>query len=114
MGVASDPVLAAIDHLEQALDQNAERARIIKERIAHLRIERANGKSWAQIVKDEQTPLVVRLVTDSAMALDEHGVRLRRVEALALYNEGMTMELIAVAFGVSRQRVSTLLKASSG
>jgi DNA-binding transcriptional regulator LsrR (DeoR family) len=34
----------------------------------------------------------------------------RRAEAQALYAEGMTMEQIADRFGVTRQRVSTLLR----
>lgn len=106
--------MAAIDSLEEAIDANTVRAEIIKSRIAFIREQRALGRRWSEIVESEQTPLIVQLVSDSAMALDEYGVRLRRVEALALYNEGMTMEQIAALFGVTRQRVSTLLKASTG
>lgn len=106
--------MSALDRLEEAVQANAVRAEMIKARIAYIREQRAAGRTWTEIVQGESPPLIVQLVSDSAMALDEDGVRLRRVEALALYNEGMTMEQIAAHFGVTRQRVSTLLKASTG
>ena len=114
MAVAPDPVLDALDGLERAIDQNMARAHRIKDRIAHIRAERAAGKRYAEIAANEPSPLIVRMVTESATALDTFGVRLRRLEAQALYDEGLTMEQIAVLFGVTRQRVSTLLKQSNG
>ena len=47
-------------------------------------------------------------------ALAEFGARVRRAEAVALYGEGMTMEEIAEKFGVTRQRVSALLRDAGG
>jgi len=94
--------------------ENAERARLMHERIAFIREERAKGRSYSEIVRAEDPPLIVQLVTESASALDTFGVRLRRLEATALYSEGLTMEHIAVLFGVTRQRVSTLLKSTNG
>lgn len=109
-----DPVLAALAGLERALEENAERARMMQERIEHIREQRENGVPYSEIVPNEKPPLIVQLVTENAAALDRFGVQLRRLEARALYDEGLTMEKIAVLFGVTRQRVSTLLKASSG
>jgi transcriptional regulator with XRE-family HTH domain len=43
-------------------------------------------------------------------ALDTLGADVRRAEARALYEEGLTMEQIAEHFGVTRQRVSALLR----
>lgn len=108
--MASDPVLDAFEGLERALDANTERARLIKERIAAIRAARAERRPYGEIVRAEERPLVVQLVTESATALDSFGVRLRRAEAQALYDEGLTMEEIASLFGVTRQRVSVLLK----
>ena len=54
--------------------------------------------------------LIVQLLTESSKALDTSGSNVRRAEAQALHAEGMTMEHIAERFGVTRQRVSTLLR----
>ena len=50
------------------------------------------------------------MTRDNLVALVDAGSRLRRAEARALHVEGMTMEQIADLFGVTRQRVSALLK----
>jgi len=52
----------------------------------------------------------VELTRDNLATLVEAGSRLRRAEAHALHAEGMTMEQIAELFGVTRQRVSALLR----
>ena len=105
-----DSFFRAIAELEQALDANAERAELMKTRIAQIRREREAGRSYREIVDTDDDPLVVRLITESSRALDETGARVRRTEALALHEEGMTMEQIAAKFGVTRQRVSGLLR----
>jgi predicted transcriptional regulator len=56
--------------------------------------------------------LIVQLLTESAETLHEHGSRVRRTEARALHREGLTMDQIARLFGVTRQRVSALLRES--
>ncbi len=83
----------------------------MRARIAHIREQRLTGRPYREIVSAESRPLVVELVTHSVSELDRAGVRVRRDEAEALYREGMTMEAIAELFGVSRQRVSALLRA---
>ncbi len=105
-----DSFFRAIADLEQALDENVRRAELMKQRIAQIRREREAGRTYREIVDNEDGPLVVRLLTESSRALDETGARVRRTEALALHEEGMTMEQIAAKFGVSRQRVSGLLR----
>src|SRR3954453_13847196 len=112
--MARDPVLNALDGLERAIDANGDRARLIKERIDDMRRARAQGRPYAEIVPQEEKPLIVQLVTECANALDTYGVRLRRLEAQVLYDEGLTMEQIAELFGVTRQRVSALLRRSAG
>lgn len=59
---------------------------------------------------NEQRPLVVEMVTQSVREIDGAGVQVRCHEAQALHREGMTMDGIARLFGVSRQRVSALLR----
>ena len=102
--------LEALRQLDHALDENIERAERMKRRIAELEEACTAGRPLKEIVPEEETPLIVQLLTESADALHEHGSRVRRTEARALHREGMTMDQIARLFGVSRQRVSALLR----
>jgi predicted XRE-type DNA-binding protein len=79
-------------------------------RIAELEEACATGRPIREIVPDEKTPLIVQLLTESAELLQTYGSRVRRTEARVLHREGMTMDRIAALFGVSRQRVSSLLR----
>ena len=105
-----DPLDKALRELERALDANTRRTARIKRRIAEIRRQRSAGRSYREIVEATKGDLSVQLITEATQALDEFGARVRRAEALTLYGEGMTMEEIAKKFGVSRQRVSALLR----
>ena len=108
--MAEDAFLEALAALDEALADNQQRVKLIKKRMAQLRRLRANGASYADIVSSRDGPLLVHLLTESSAALDTSGATVRRAEAQALYREGLTMEQIAEHFGVSRQRVSALLR----
>jgi DNA-directed RNA polymerase specialized sigma24 family protein len=112
--MARDPFDRALRDLEGALEANARRMAQIKRRIAEIRRQRSAGRSYREIVEATQGDLTVQLITEAKQALDEFGARVRREEALALYGEGMTMEDIAEKFGVTRQRVSALLRDAGG
>ena len=109
-----DRFLEALGALEDALADNHTRARLIKKRIAQLRRLRSRGAPYAEIVSSAEGPLIVQLLTESTTALDTCGASVRRAEAHALYAEGLTMEQIAESFGVTRQRVSALLRKPPG
>jgi hypothetical protein len=104
----------ALRDLEHALDANAQRMTQIKRRIAEIRRQRSAGRSYREIVEATKGDLSVQLITEAGQALDEVGARVRRTEAFALYREGMTMEEIAEKFGVTRQRISALLRDAQG
>jgi DNA-directed RNA polymerase specialized sigma24 family protein len=112
--MARDPFDRALRDLEGGLEANARRMAQIKRRIAEIRRQRSAGRSYREIVEATQGDLTVQLITEAKQALDEFGARVRREEALALYGEGMTMEEIAAKFGVTRQRVSALLRDAGG
>jgi DNA-directed RNA polymerase sigma subunit (sigma70/sigma32) len=113
MGRVSDSTrdfLAALDDLDRALDGNVELLHRMKERIAQLRASQAEGIALSEFVRREESPMVVQLLTESARTLHAYGARVRRTEAKCLHDEGMTMEEIARLFGVTRQRISALLR----
>lgn len=102
--------LDALVELDEALDLNLERATQMKARIAEIREALQAGRPLREIVPEEEGPVLVKLLSLSAENLSAYGSRVRRSEARTLYEEGLTMEQIARLFGVTRQRVSALLR----
>jgi ribosomal protein L16 Arg81 hydroxylase len=105
----TDAFLRAVEELDDALDDSLDMTHRMKERI---RESMASGRPLRDIVPREHRPLLVQLLTENANLLHSYGTRVRRSEARALHREGMTMDEIARQFGVSRQRVSALLRDS--
>jgi DNA-directed RNA polymerase specialized sigma24 family protein len=68
-----------------------------------------SGTSFRDILEHEPRPLLVELVRDHLEAVSLASAALRRAEAAGLYAEGLTMQEIADAFGVTRQRISAVL-----
>ena len=107
---AEDAVIAALAEVEDAVRQSAEFATAIIERAEHIRAMRSAGLPYRDIVPNEQRPLIVGLLTENLELFFTVGNRLRRAESRALYEEGLTMDEIALLFGVSRQRIAALLR----
>jgi Homeodomain-like domain-containing protein len=108
--VPEDDFLRALTALEDVMADNERRSALIKKRMARIRKARAHGIAYSDSVANEDGPLIVQLLTEASTALDSCGASVRRAEAQALHDEGMTMERIAEHFGVTRQRVSALLR----
>jgi DNA-directed RNA polymerase specialized sigma24 family protein len=104
-----DGVLEALELLSAALAETARIDEQILQRIAHIREQRTQGRTYAEIVPAEPRPLIVEMLSVHLDRLATAGNRIRRREAQALYDEGLTMDEIATLFGVSRQRIGTLL-----
>jgi hypothetical protein len=105
-----DAFMEALGDLDRALDESLEMTKRMKARIMELRRSQAEGRELREFVPEEATPLLVQLLTESTNLLHSYGNRVRRTEARALHQEGMTMDQIAKLFGVTRQRVSALLR----
>lgn len=105
-----DPVIEALDELVDALHRNIEANRTAMEQAGTIKDLREQGLDYREIADETGSPLVVQLVTENLDRLRIHGARLRQAQATALHSEGMTMEEIAELFGVTRQRISALLK----
>lgn len=100
----------AVDDLDRALDELMEMTQRMKRRIKEIKRTYSQGRELREIVPDEEAPVLVQLLTRSTNLLHSYGNRVRRTEARALHHEGMTMDQIAKLFGVTRQRVSALLR----
>lgn len=105
-----EPVLQALDELIEAIEENTRRNRRVLARARRIKQQRAKGKPWREIVSDEERPLIVELLTQNMKALATAGANVRRMEAQALHAEGLPMDRIAELFGVTRQRISELLR----
>jgi hypothetical protein len=102
--------LSALRDLQGALDQTLESVQQMRARSNEILESASAGHALRDSVPLEQRPVLVQLLTQTTELLQTYGNRVRITEANALYSEGMTMDQIARLFGVSRQRISTLLR----
>jgi predicted XRE-type DNA-binding protein len=73
-----------------------------------------HGAAYGDLVPLRTRLDMVQEISDALRDLTTCGHLFRRLEARALYAEGMTMAQLAKVFGVSRQRVSALLRGPAG
>lgn len=108
-----DATLLALENLVHAAERMADAVALVTTRAAHIRACRSRGSSYREIVNEEDQPLIAELLTDTIQRFEAAGTRFRQAEARALHEEGMTMEQIAGLFGLTRQRVSALLRTAN-
>lgn len=111
MTATRDGLLEAVERLLLAAEENAARNEQIRSRLEWLRLQLSGDALVNEIVAMEARPLVVEMITSNIETLQEFGFQFRQAEAAALREEGLTIDAIAGLFGVTRQRVSALLKA---
>jgi hypothetical protein len=109
-GSGTDEVLNALNELDAVLKENAERERVLFQRIAEVRLARENGQEWKTILAGEDEPSTVQLVSTILRRQSEASGYLRRSLVVALRAEGQSIPSIAHLFGVTHQRVSNLLR----
>jgi hypothetical protein len=107
---AGDPAVRALDELSAQIRQSIVQLQAADERLGHLAEQRAAGQTWFDIVSNEERPLVVETITRVLEELGEIGSRFRREEALALQRENVSTYRIGQLFGVTRQRISALVR----
>ncbi|MDH3463909.1 MAG: hypothetical protein OEM32_09825 [Acidimicrobiia bacterium] len=113
MATHDDPIERlrnALTDIEAAAGDNAERSRQLQRRANQLRQQLEAGKNLVELVEAEDTPRMVELISTNMATLETAGAEFRAAEALALRARGLTIEAIADLFGVTRQRISALLK----
>ena len=81
-------------------------------RAENLLRERRAGRPWLETVTGESRPLIVERISTVLATLSAAGHDWRREQAAALQAEQVSINRIAALFGVTRQRISALLKES--
>lgn len=105
---------AALGDLIEVVRRNREDGLVVLERAEALLQARRGGRPWRELVPEEPGPRIVELLAAELERLAAGSSRFRRAQARALHDEGLTMEEIASLFGVTRQRISALLKERPG
>ncbi len=103
-------LIASLESVEAAAGANVERSRELQIRARYLREQLEAGAGLVELIEDEQAPRMVELLSANLATLETTGAEFRAAEALALRAEGLTIEAIAALFGVTRQRISALLR----
>jgi len=100
----------ALDKLVTEIDVVIRELESARTRALELQTQRAEGRSWFDIVSHEERPLIVEQISSAMAALASAGGRWRRTQAHALQDEDVSINRIAELYGVTRQRVSALLR----
>jgi hypothetical protein len=107
---AADAATKALEELVAAIDDCVLRLQHSRARAQELLASRAAGVSWLESVTAESRPLVVESVSAVLATLARAGSTFRREQAYALQGERVSINRIAALFGVTRQRISALLR----
>ncbi|MGB3258782.1 MAG: sigma factor-like helix-turn-helix DNA-binding protein [Ornithinimicrobium sp.] len=103
-------LLTALEEIESHAEANIERGLTIQRKVRWMREQLDTGVPVSDVVEAETSPRVVALITTNKEALESAGSELRASLALALREDGLTLAEIAELFGVTRQRISALLR----
>ena len=103
-----DEALHCLSELERSAD---EIRRAVGQLIQWMTAETSQGPgSYAHSVPLDQRLALIEEISQAVRALSRNGGRFRRLEARALYADGLTMAQLAAVLGVTRQRASVLLR----
>ena len=105
-GGADAALAVLIDELGAVVDELA----LARDRARTLSAQRAEGRDWYDIVSSEDRPLIVEQISSAMASLATAGSQWRREQAAALAAENVSINRIAALYGVTRQRVSALLR----
>jgi predicted XRE-type DNA-binding protein len=109
-GTREDPVVTALTTLSDVAASSADDLIGLNEHLDAIRSRRIRGWSWHRIISDVDVPNPLSLLTTIATNFARASGAFRRALAVGLRKEGMQVTEIAALFGVSRQRVSALIR----
>lgn len=110
MGTDDDALRMAMEAMVASIDDIDARLGPIRDRLTRALKLRDEGSSYSEMGSHLDGSPVIAMLGEVSEALIESAARLRRAAAFELYDEGMTMDQIAERFGVTRQRVSAILR----
>jgi hypothetical protein len=100
----------ALGQLEAALEAGAADQQAMADRIGEVREQHEAGESLSEILDREPRPTLLELLNRTTARLVRAGNLVRRSLVASLRHEGLTTDQIARLFGVTRQRISRLLR----
>ena len=104
------PATVALEALVTELASCIQQLQHAHERAQVLLDQRRDGHSWQDIVVVESRPLIVESISSVLATLTSAGHVFRREQARALNHEDVSINRIAALFGVTRQRISALIR----
>jgi hypothetical protein len=107
---APDPAAEALEKLVTELDACIAELQRARTRSQSLLEKRRAGRPWLEIVTGQARPLVVESISTVLGSLATAGHAWRLEQASALQAEHVSINRIAALFGVTRQRISALLR----
>jgi hypothetical protein len=105
----STEILHALDDVVQSLEEACAEGERAAAQARAIRQHSREGSSWRELLATADEAPLVRRLASVLKTMGEASSRLRRAEARALHEEGLSTEGIAKLFGVTRQRISALL-----
>ncbi|PZU44161.1 MAG: hypothetical protein DI571_07855 [Arsenicicoccus sp.] len=109
-----DVAAESLERLVECIDTSIEELERARTRAQTLLAERRSGRPWLELVTAEARPLVVESISTVLGTLATAGHTWRREQAAALHREDVSINGIAALFGVTRQRISALLRETGG
>jgi len=110
MAENDNEALDALDEVVTALEATCRESEIAAQEAERMRDHARSGLPLHQSFEPAGGPSLVARLSALQHRLGEAGSRLRRAQARHLQREGVSTERIAELFGVTRQRISVLLR----
>lgn len=113
-GSPDDVAVESLERLVECIGTSIEELERARARAERLLADRRSGRPWLELVTAEARPLVVESISTVLGTLATAGHTWRREQAAALHREDVSINRIAALFGVTRQRISALLRETGG
>lgn len=105
-----DSAVEALYRLTDEIDRSLGELEDARRQAEALLEARRSGRDWQDVVAGEERPLLLENISTVLGALGTVGSAWRRQQVKALASEGVSINQIAALFGVTRQRISALLR----